>query len=180
MSRGHFSARDISQTEADSGAQSAQKGSEQPVELSVSDIEAAIKNVQPERVIVRQELRQRTGEPIEVLHEKIEFRVTALQQASAVFELVRPHLLHPEREIVDVKPGTLPINIDEALEALHTQYQFCGDAIIARHSQEAPTDIQLGRIRGAHLNIIPILKALKAALSKLEDHPMRGTDNGKV
>lgn len=67
--------------------------------------------------------------------------------------------------ISDVKPGTLPINIDEALEALHTQYQFCGDAIIARRSPDAPTDIQLGRIRAAHLNIIPILKALKAAIS---------------
>lgn len=81
------------------------------------------------------------------------------------------------REIVDVKPGTLPINIDEALEALHTQYQFCGDAIIARRSPDAPTDQQLGRIRGAHLNIIPILRALKAAWAKLEEQGRRGTDD---
>lgn len=81
-----------------------------------------------------------------------------------------------EREIVDVKPGTLPINIDEALEALHTQYQFCGDAIIARRSPDAPTDTQLGRIRAAHLNIIPILKALKAAWSKIDEQGRRGSN----
>lgn len=64
-------------------------------EISVVDIEAAIKNAKPERVIVRKELRQRTGEPIEVLNERIEFRVTPLQQATAVLELIRPYLRSP-------------------------------------------------------------------------------------
>lgn len=56
--------------------------------------------------------------------------------------------------------------IDEMLEALHTQYQFRPEAIVPRRSLDAPTLEQLRLIRDAHLNIIPILKALKAALAK--------------
>lgn len=56
--------------------------------------------------------------------------------------------------------------IDEMLEALHTQYQFRPEAIVPRVSPDAPTLEQLSLIRDAHLNIIPILKALKKALGK--------------
>jgi hypothetical protein len=66
-----------------------------------------------------------------------------------------------------VKPGTLPIDVTDTLKALHTQYQFCSDAIIPRSSQEAPTVEQLGMIRDAHLNIISILRELQR-LQKIE------------
>lgn len=67
-----------------------------------------------------------------------------------------------QREMLDnVKPGTLPIDIDATLIALRTQYQFCADAIIPRKSADAPNCEQLGMIRDAHLNIIPILETLR-------------------
>lgn len=59
----------------------------------------------------------------------------------------------------------LPIDIEETLKALRTQYQFCADAIVARNSIDAPTIIQLSRIREAHLKIIPILEALQESTS---------------
>lgn len=64
-------------------------------------------------------------------------------------------------DIPDVKPGTLPIDIDETLVALRTQYQIRGDAIVPRASADAPTIRQMGIIRDAHLNIYPIILALK-------------------
>lgn len=41
------------------------------------------------------------------------------------------------RDVLRVKPETLPIDIDETLAALHKQYQFCSDAIIPRNSKDA-------------------------------------------
>ncbi len=81
-------------------AMSEGKAVEQPVDISLSDIENAIKNAQPERIIVRQEIRQREGQPIEVLHEKVEFRVTAAQQALAVMEFINSRA--PVRESVNL------------------------------------------------------------------------------
>lgn len=77
----------------------------------------------------------------------------------------------PAGEISVVKPGTLPVDIDKTLSALHTQYQIRGDAIVPRASAEAPTIEQMSLIREAHLNIIPILKALKAAQREREAQP---------
>lgn len=77
-----------------------ERRTQQPVGLSVSDIQNAIQSAKPERIIVRQELRQRNGEPIEILHEKTEYRVSAWNQAQAVMEIIKPYLRQPEREAV--------------------------------------------------------------------------------
>ena len=72
-----------------------------------------------------------------------------------------------------IKPGSLPIDVDATLEALHTQYQIRADAIVARHTADAPDMRQLGMIRDAHLNMIPILKALKEATKReLSEFPV--------
>lgn len=53
------------------------------------------------------------------------------------------------------------------LDALHTQYQLHGDySISPRKSLEAPTIEQIGLIREAHHNIIPLVRL---ALKGLED-----------
>lgn len=61
-----------------------------------------------------------------------------------------------------------PEMVREWLGALHTQYQLQGDAIIPRVSSEAPTVEQLGKIREAHLSIIPTLNAYLQLQTKLE------------
>lgn len=69
--------------------------------------------------------------------------------------------------IRETKPGTLDIDVDATLEALRTQYQVRGDAIVPRASKDAPTVCQLGLIRDAHLNIQRILHAYKVASERV-------------
>ena len=62
--------------------------------------------------------------------------------------------------------------------ALCTQYQIRSDAIIARYSADSPSLEQLGSIRLAHSNIVPIIRRLIAALEALEDIQLHATDMG--
>ena len=59
--------------------------------------------------------------------------------------------------------------LQEWNDSLHTQYQLCGDAIIPRHSPDAPTMQQLSRIRAAHLSIIPMVETLLATMQREAD-----------
>lgn len=58
--------------------------------------------------------------------------------------------------------------MDEVIAALGTQYQIRGDAILPRHSKDAPTLSQLGLIRLAHYNVRTLLKEFKALKLEVE------------
>lgn len=112
-------------------ARDSKRESAQPVEYTLSDIENAIKNAQPERIIVRQELRQRDGQPIEVLHEKVEIKATPHRQALAVMEMIQGKL--PKREVSAPKPDKFIISemlmsyVDGRTGQTHQNYGFGQD-----------------------------------------------------
>jgi len=59
-------------------------------------------------------------------------------------------------------------DIDEALTALCTQYQFRSEAIIPRSCQDAPTVDQIGLIRQVHISVYSLLLMYKVLLKENE------------
>lgn len=73
--------------------------------------------------------------------------------------------------------------LKEWLPCLRTQYQIRGDAIVPRHSHDAPTVEQMSRIRACHYSVIPMVEHLIAfyEAAKSVDKPMPSeprTENG--